>query len=211
LRKGNSGPAIFALDNPHISIPALLVFGASVFAANWLIRNVGTSVLPDGTHLAPVGFGLLAPSGTYAAGVTFVARDVVQRTAGRGWSLIILIPGTLLTALMSPRLALASASAFLLSEFVDFAVFSPLQRRGLVRAVLVSGLVASAVDSVVFLSLAGIPLLIALPGLMVGKTWVQLAATPLTRWLRSRIPTVGKSPGGLARAAASYRAVAKSD
>ena len=29
------------------------------------------------------GFGLLAPSGSYAAGVTFVARDVVQRSAGR--------------------------------------------------------------------------------------------------------------------------------
>lgn len=186
--------AAFRLENPRVSVPALVVFGVCVFAANWLIRNVGTVVLPDGSHLAPVGFGLLAPSGTYAAGLTFVARDVVQRTAGRGWSLVILIPGTLLTALMSPRLALASASAFLLAELVDFGVFSPLQKRGLVRAVFASGIAASVVDSFVFLTLAGIPLLVALPGLMLGKVWIQLAATPVTAWLRTRVPSLAGRP-----------------
>ena len=178
----------FRLDNPRISIPALMIFGVSVFAANWLIRNVGSVVLPDGTHLLAVGFGLLAPSGTYAAGLTFVARDVVQRTAGRGWSLVILIPGTLLTGLMSPRLALASATAFLFAELVDFGIYSPLQKRGLVRAVFASGIAASVADSFVFLTLAGIPLVVALPGLMLGKVWIQLGATPVTAWLRARIP-----------------------
>lgn len=51
---------------------ALATYVASVPVANWLIRHVGPVVLPDGTHLAPVGFGLLAPWGVYAAGVAFV-------------------------------------------------------------------------------------------------------------------------------------------
>lgn len=167
---------------------ALAVYVASVPAANWLIRNVGPVVLPDGTHLAPVGFGLLAPSGVYAAGVAFVARDVVQRAGGRRLALAAIVVGTLLSGLVSPQLALASGSAFLFSELADFAVYTPLERRRFVLAVLLSGVVGSVVDSVLFLQVAGIPLAQALPGLVLGKLWVQLAALPVAVWLRGRLP-----------------------
>src|SRR5439155_24267961 len=90
-------PRFWSLEHPRVSIPALAVYGASVFAANWMIRSWGTAVLPDGTHLVPVGFGLLAPSGVYAAGITFVARDVLQRMTGRFWSVVVTVPGALLT------------------------------------------------------------------------------------------------------------------
>ena len=136
------------------------------------------------------GFWPVAPSGAYAAGVTFIARDVVQRTTGRLWSLIVIVPGVILTAVMSPRLAVASAAAFMLSELIDFGVFTPLQNRGLVLAVFVSGIVASAVDSLTFLELAGIPLEAALLGLLLAKFWVQLIATPLTQLLRRSLPAV---------------------
>lgn len=167
---------------------ALAVYAASIPAANRLIRSVGPVVLPDGTHLAPVGFGLLAPSGVYAAGVAFVARDVVQRAAGRRWALGAIALGTLLSVLVSPSLALASGSAFLLSELADFAVYTPLQRRRFVLAVFASGVVGSLVDSLLFLSIAGIPLGRALPGLLLGKLWVQLLAVPVAAWLRLRLP-----------------------
>ena len=178
----------FRLRYPGVSIPALAVYGASIIAANWLIRNWGTAVLPDGTHLVPVGFGLMAPSGTYAAGITFIARDIVQRTAGRTWSLVVIIPGAAVSALLSPRLALASATAFFFSELVDYAVFTPLQRRGLVLGVFASGVAAAIADSTIFLTLAGIPLPVALPGQLLGKIWIQLAATPIVAWLRPRLP-----------------------
>lgn len=167
---------------------ALGVYAASIPAANWLIRNVGSTVLPDGTHLAPVGFGLAAPSGVYAAGVAFVARDVVQRAAGRRVALLAIAAGTLLSALVSPRLALASGAAFLFSELADLAVYTPLQRRRFVLAVLASGVVGSVVDSLLFLGVAGIPLAQALPGLLLGKLWVQLGALPVAAWLRERLP-----------------------
>ena len=167
---------------------ALAVYVASVPAANWLIRNVGAVVLPDGTHLAPVGFGLMAPSGVYAAGVAFVARDVVQRAAGRRAALLAIALGTAVSAAVSPRLALASGSAFLFSELADFAVYTPLQRRSFVLAVFASGLVGSVIDSLIFLSVAGIPLATALPGLLLGKLWVQLLAVPFAAWLRTRLP-----------------------
>ena len=169
-------------------VGALVVYGGSIVAANWLIRNVGTVVLPDGTHLLPVGFGLLAPSGSYAAGITFVARDVVQRAMGRRAAVVAVVVGTLLSVLVDPRLALASGSAFFFSEMVDLAVYTPLERRNFVMAVLLSGVAGSVVDSVIFLSVAGIPLAAALPGLLLAKFWVQLLATPVAAWLRGLLP-----------------------
>lgn len=166
---------------------AVAAYVGSILAANWLIRNAGTVVLPDGTHLLPVGFGLLAPSGSYAAGVTFVARDVVQRVLGRSVAIWAILLGALLSALVDPRLALASGTAFLFSELVDFGVYTPLQKRSFVAAVVASGVVGSMVDSLIFLSIAGIPLAAALPGLLLAKVWVQLLAAPLAAVLGNRL------------------------
>lgn len=163
---------------------ALAIYGVSIVLANWLIRNVGPIVIPGGNHLVPVGFGLAAPTGTYAAGLTFVCRDVIQRTIGKRWSLLIIIPGTLLSAFLDVHLALASGAAFLFGELVDFAIYTPLQKRGLVRAVFASEVAASVVDSVLFLGLAGIPFAAAFPGLMLGKLEIGLVTVPLIAILR---------------------------
>jgi uncharacterized PurR-regulated membrane protein YhhQ (DUF165 family) len=133
----------------------------------------------------------MAPSGAYAAGVTFVARDLVQRVGGQRWALAAIAGGTALSVLVSPQLALASGSSFAISELCDFAVYTPLERRHFVLAVLLSGIVGSVVDSAVFLQLAGIPLAAALPGLLLAKVWVQLLATPVAAWLRKIVPAAG--------------------
>jgi len=172
---------------------AFLLYAGSILAANWLIRNIGAVALPDGTHLVPVGFGLMAPSGSYAAGVTFVARDVVQRALGRRAAVAAIAVGTVLSVLVDPRLALASGSAFFFSELVDLGVYTPLQRRSFVLAVVLSGMVGSVVDSLLFLGIAGIPLAAALPGLLLAKLWVQLLAAPVAAWLRERLPA-GEEP-----------------
>ncbi|MBM2810034.1 MAG: hypothetical protein HW416_793 [Chloroflexi bacterium] len=173
---------------PWHAVIAVAVYCASILAANWLIRNVGVLELPDGTHLMPVGFGLMAPSGAYAAGLTFVARDVVQRTAGRRWALGAMALGALLSAAIDPRLAIASGTAFLVSELADFGVYTPLEEHGFVVAVVASGIVGSIIDSLLFLTIAGIPLDVALPGLLLGKVWVQLIAAPIAAWMRPRLP-----------------------
>jgi len=125
----------------------------------------------------PVGFGLEAPSGVYLAALTFVARDIVQRLAGLGVGVIAIIIGaTISWWVSSPALAVASGVTFLLSETCDFLVYTPLQARHFPFAVVGSGLVADVVDSTVFLTLAGIPLAVALPGQLVGKAWVVVVA-----------------------------------
>lgn len=173
---------------------ALAIYGVSIVLANWLIRNVGTIVIPGGTHLVPVGFGQFAPSGVYAAGLTFVCRDVVQRTIGRRWSLLVIIPGALLTGLLDVHLAIASAGAFLFSELTDYLVYTPLQRRGLVRAVFASTVAASVIDSLIFLTLAGIPLQAALAGQLIGKWEVALITIPVILLLRAYLARLSVHP-----------------
>ena len=162
---------------------AIVIYGLSIAFANWMIRTVGTEI-PGGTHLLPVGFGLMAPSGVYAAGVTFVARDFVQRRYGKRVALGAILVGAALSALLDLRLALASAGAFLFAEMADFAVYTPLQKKNFPVAVFGSGVVGSAVDSVLFLGLAGIPFGVAAPGLILGKLWVQALALPVAWKLR---------------------------
>ncbi len=167
---------------------SLALFLACIPLANWLIGNVGTVCVPQGPCLFPVAPGLLAPSGVIAAGAALVLRDVVQRQLGIPWSFAAIAVGTLLSALIAPAaLVLASATAFLLSETADLAVYTPLQRRGLVRAVVASSALGLVVDSVVFLALA-FGSLQFLPGQVVGKAWAVLVSVPLIRLLRRVAP-----------------------
>ena len=166
-------------------------FAACVPLANWLIGNVGTTCIPNGPCLIPVAPGLTAPSGVLAVGLALVLRDLVQRRLGLAWSLVAIVVGAALSATFAaPALVLASTSAFLLSEVADLAVYTPLQRRGLVRAAIASSLVGLGIDSIVFLILA-FGSIDFLAGQVVGKLWMVLLALPALVWLRNRDAQVG--------------------
>lgn len=172
----------------------LLGFALCIPAANWLIGNVGTVCVPQGPCLIPVAPGLMAPSGVLMIGLALVLRDLVQRRLGPGWAVGAILAGAALSALLAPpALVLASALAFLLSEVADLAVYTPLQRRGLVRAVAASGAVGLVVDSLVFLWVA-FGSLDFLAGQIVGKAWMVVLALPLMHWLRRRDLRLGLSP-----------------
>jgi hypothetical protein len=164
----------------------LALFALTIPAANWLIGHVGTVCQPAGTCLIPVAPGLMAPSGVIMAGAALVLRDLVQRRLGVAASSLAILVGAVLSALLAPpALVIASAAAFLLSEFADLAVYTPLARRGLIIAVAASGVVGLVVDSVVFLWLAFGSLEFLL-GQIVGKAWMVLLTLPAIGWLRRR-------------------------
>lgn len=166
-------------------------FGLCIPAANWLIGHAGTVCTPDGPCLIPVGPGLMAPSGVLMVGLALVLRDLVQRRLGLGWAASAILAGAALSALLAPpALVLASAIAFLLSETADLIVYTPLQRRRLVAAVVASSLAGLVVDSVIFLWLA-FGSLDFLAGQVVGKLWMVLVALPLVHWLRRRDERLG--------------------
>ncbi len=167
-------------------------FIACVPAANWLIGNVGTVCIPRGPCLIPVApFGITAPSGVLMIGLALVLRDLVQRRLGKAWTLGAILVGAALSGFVAPpALVAASVAAFLLSELADFAVYTPLQKRGLIRAVVLSSLVGLCVDSVAFLYLA-FGSLDYLGGQIIGKAWMVLLSIPVIRLLRDRDQRLG--------------------
>jgi queuosine precursor transporter len=169
-----------------------LAFIACIPTANWMIGHVGTVCVPHGPCLVPVmpwgpgGHPLMAPSGVLMIGLALVLRDMVQRRLGRSVAVTAIVAGAALSgAVAPPQLIVASATAFLLSELADFAVYTPLQSRGLVLAVFASSLVGLVVDSVLFLWLA-FGSLDFLAGQVVGKLWMVLLALPVVHWIRKR-------------------------
>jgi uncharacterized PurR-regulated membrane protein YhhQ (DUF165 family) len=172
----------------------LVLFALTIPAANWLIGHVGTACLPQGPCVLPVAPGLMAPSGVTMVGVALVLRDLVQRRLGAIMSALAILFGSALSAFLAPAtLVAASATAFLLSEFADLAVYTPLARRRLVVAVLASSCVGLVVDSIVFLWLA-LGSLDFLAGQIVGKAWMVLLSIPLVSWLRRRDERLGITP-----------------
>lgn len=161
-----------------MKIFSVVAYLGSIVAANWLTSRYG---------LVPVGFGLVATAGTYAAGLAFVARDAVQDAAGRAGVVIALAVGAVLSWLLaSPTLAVASAVAFGLSELADMAIYTPLRRKGYVRAAVASNFVGSVVDTLLFLWLAGFALApVVVGGQLVGKAWVTVVVVGLVVMTRA--------------------------
>lgn len=152
-------------------------FIATVWLANWLTTRYG---------FVSVGFGLSATAGTYAAGLAFGLRDALHEIAGRWVVMVAIALGAVLSAAVSPSLALASGVAFLLSESADLLVYEPLRRRQWGFAVVASNLVGALIDTVVFLHLAGFPIRSALAGQMIGKAAMVAPALVVVWWVRRR-------------------------
>ena len=144
----------------------------TIVAANWATVHFGP---------VPVGLGLVAPAGVYFAGLAFTLRDLLHRAAGSAVVVIAIGTGGALSYILStPALAIASATAFTVSELADLAVYQPLHRRRWLTAVVASNVVGFAVDSVLFLlmafgSLAFLPGQLLGKALMTGLAWLILA------------------------------------
>lgn len=134
---------------PTRAYAAALAYILSVVGANWAVDHYG---------FVSAGFGLTVAAGTYFAGAALFLRDAVQDAWGRFGATLAVLIGAALTLAVSPALAVASASAFLISELADMGVYTPLRERGWGKAVIVSGLVGGVVDTIVFLHIAGFPI-----------------------------------------------------
>ena len=116
----------------------------SIVLVNWLF------VVVPGLQ-TPFGELYLA---TLIVGAVFVLRDYAQREIGHFVLLATLAAGVITWFMTTPALAVASITAFAISEMADWAVFSftgrPLQKR-----ILISSLISVPLDSLAFLYLSG--------------------------------------------------------
>lgn len=146
-------------------------------AAIYLAAIVAANVLTERFGLIPVGFGMVATAGTFAAAVVLISRNLSQDRLGRGGVAALMLAGAVLSWwLASPELAVASAAAFAVSESTDMAVYTPLRSRGRSRAVAVASTAGAVIDTVLFLWLAGFPIREALAGQLFVKVGMALLA-----------------------------------
>lgn len=138
---------------------------------------------------------MTAPAGVYFAGLAFGLRDVLHELGGSRWVVAAILAGTALSYVLSDgaeipggmvSIAAASAAAFLLSEFADFAVYTPLRERHWTAAAVGSNLIGTVVDSAVFLWLA-FGSLGFIEGQIVGKMLMVLPVLPALYWTRRRV------------------------
>jgi uncharacterized PurR-regulated membrane protein YhhQ (DUF165 family) len=153
-------------------------FAGTVIAANWALGRYG---------VVPIGLGLQAPAGVFAAGAAFGLRDALHETSDHRWVLAAIATGAALSYAIEDAatipggaapIAAASAAAFLLSEMADLAVYTPLRGRSWPAAVALSNLVGAVIDSALFLWLA-FGDLGHLPGNVIGKYAMTAVALPV--------------------------------
>ena len=141
-----------------------LAFAGTVLAANAALEKWG---------IVAVGFGLAAPAGVFFAGIAFTLRDGLHEIGGRTWVLGAIAVGGVLSYFIDPVFAIASATAFTVSELVDYSIYAPLRRRSWLPAITVSNIGGLTVDSVIFLWLA-FNSFDFLEGQLLGKAYMTL-------------------------------------
>lgn len=116
--------------------------------------------------------------------VAFLVTDLTNRSLGpkaaRRVIYVGFVAAVVLSALLAtPRIALASGSAFLVAQLLDVFVFNRLRRRVWWQAPLASSTLGSAVDTLLFFALAFALTPVPWVTLAIGDFWVKLAMAGL--------------------------------
>ena len=115
------------------------LYVVAIVAVNWMF----TAIAPWST---PLGDLYLA---NVVVGFIFVLRDYAQREVGHYILFATAAAGVLTWFMVDPVIAVASITAFILSETADWGVYSFL-RRPLSQRILISAMIAVPLDTLAF-------------------------------------------------------------
>ncbi|MDL2271507.1 hypothetical protein LJC23_00555 [Desulfovibrio sp. OttesenSCG-928-I05] len=147
-----------------------ILYVLSVVLVNLAFSFVPLLQLPGGEFWSPVSL---------IVGFTFVVRDYAQREIGH-WVLPAMLLGGLVSGIMADAtVAIASVCAFMVGEFLDWAVYT-FSGKPFSQRILLSSTLSTPVDSTVFLAMVGIfsvpGVLFMTAGKMVGAVIVYFLA-----------------------------------
>ena len=139
-------------DAKHL-IPFLFAMAAIVVASNVLVQY------PVRYDLGPLILEDLLTWGAFTYPIAFLVTDLCNCTFGPAKARIVVIAGFVLAVGISiyaatPRIAIASGSAFLVAQLLDVSIFHRLRYAHWWRAPLVSSFLGSVIDTLLFFSLA---------------------------------------------------------
>lgn len=134
-------------------LPAIAAMAAVIVASNVLVQYPVTGTL------AGIDLADLLTWGAFTYPAAFLVTDLTNRRFGPKAARKVVFVGFALALALSvwlatPRIAIASGSAFLMAHLLDIAVFDRLRRRAWWLAPAVSSVIASALDTALFFGLA---------------------------------------------------------
>jgi queuosine precursor transporter len=129
-----------------------------VTASNILVQY------PVAFDLGPVHLGDLLTWGAFTYPFAFLVTDLTNRYDGPNRARLVVVIGFVVALALSfylatPRIAIASASAFLIGQLLDIAIFSRLRNRFWIVPPLTGSLLGSLIDTLVFFTIAFAPVL----------------------------------------------------
>jgi uncharacterized PurR-regulated membrane protein YhhQ (DUF165 family) len=131
-------------------IAAVGAYVASIVLVNWLFAP---AQLVEGlTQWTTQDWGTFYLA-NLVVGVVFVLRDYAQREIGHFILIATAAAGLITYVMVDPAIALASVTAFVVSELADWSIFS-FTRKPLQQRILISSLIAVPLDTLVFQYLA---------------------------------------------------------
>ncbi|MHA6688915.1 VUT family protein [Devosia sp. A449] len=140
---------------------AVAAMVAVVAASNFLVQ------FPVDVQLGGIHVGDILTWGAFTYPVAFLVTDLTNRAFGPARARLVVLAGFAVAVVLSiwlatPRIAIASGTAFLCAQFLDISIFHRLRHGAWWQAPMFSSLVSSALDTVIFFSLAMAPAFVAL-------------------------------------------------
>ena len=137
---------------------ALLLAGVAAMAAVVVTSNILVQY-PVAAHIGGGNLADVLTWGAFTYPFAFLVTDVINRTFGPSQARLVALAGfcvavVMSVALASPRIALASGTAFLLAQMFDVSMFDRLRHGTWWRAPLASSAAASVLDTAIFFTLA---------------------------------------------------------
>ncbi|CAK7020036.1 MAG: queuosine precursor transporter [Desulfovibrio sp.] len=117
------------------------LYVVSIVLVNWLFAVIPPVVLPGGEVWPPMSL---------LVGFIFVIRDFAQRAVGHKVLLAMMVGAGISYFMAGPEIALASMTAFVVSELLDWAVYS-YTGRPFSQRIILSSVMSTPVDTAVFL------------------------------------------------------------
>jgi uncharacterized PurR-regulated membrane protein YhhQ (DUF165 family) len=158
--------------------PAALFLTALYIALIVLVNWLFTVVPP-----VDMGGGDMWPPVALIVGLIFVARDFAQRAIGHWVLVAMLIAAVLSYYLADPFVAVASVAAFAISELADWLVYS-FTKKTFAQRILFSSILATPIDSVVFLGILG---WLSAPGVLAMTASKMIGALIVWNMVRHRM------------------------
>ncbi|HTM76372.1 MAG TPA: VUT family protein [Devosia sp.] len=134
-------------------LAAIAAMVAVVAASNVLVQY------PVALQLGPIYVGDILTYGAFTYPVAFLVTDLTNRAFGPAKTRLVVVFGFAVAVLLSiylatPRIAIASGTAFLVAQFMDISIFHRLRDQAWWKAPIISSLFSSALDTILFFSLA---------------------------------------------------------